>query len=200
MYGPPDDALKVEFLQELRDVSDSLGGPWILLGDFNLTLQAVDKSNNRLNMRQMGCFRRIIDDLQLKEMHLNGRAFTWTNARERPTLERIDRVFVLIAWEALFLDCFLRALPSTASDHCPLLLSTLFAFASYKRFRFESFWFKLPGFQEAATAAWHCDVATRDPIRCLEMLLKATSKALQSWSHHNCVNVRQQIQMANELI
>ena len=130
---------------------------------------------------------------------MNGRAFTWSNARERPTLERIDRVFVSTAWEDMFPDSFLRALPSTASDHCPLLLSTSFTFVTFKRFRFETFWFKLAGFQEAAKAAWRCDATIRDPIRRLDALFKATSKALQSWSQRNCGNVRQQIRMANEL-
>ena len=159
------------------------------MGDFNLILQVADKSNTRLNRRQMGSFRRVLDDLNLKEIHLNGRAFTWTNARERPTLERINRVFVSASWEALYPDYFLRALPSTASDHCPLLLSTSFTFAPYKRFHFETFWLKLAGFQDAAKAAWHCDTAIRDPFRRSNALFKATSKTLQSWSQRQCGNV-----------
>lgn len=153
MYGPTDSASKGAFLQELRDVESSISGPWMVLGDFNLIPQASDKNNPRINRHQMGTFRRLINDLELKEIHLNGRAFTWTNARERPTLERIDRVFVSPNWEALLPDCFLQALPSTASDHCPMLLSIAFQFAGKKRFRFESFWTKLVGFQVAAKAA-----------------------------------------------
>lgn len=38
----------------------------------------------------MGSFRWLVDDLELKEVHL-GRAFTWSSARDRPTLERINR-------------------------------------------------------------------------------------------------------------
>lgn len=107
----------------------------MILGDFNLILQAADKNNARLNRRLMGWFRRLVDDLELHEVHLNGKAFTWSNARERPTLERIDRVLVSTDWELLFPSCFLRVLPSTASDHCPLLLSTVFLFDAKKMFR-----------------------------------------------------------------
>lgn len=42
----------------------------------------------------MGRFHRLVDNLELNEVHLNGRAFTWLNARERPTLERIDKALV----------------------------------------------------------------------------------------------------------
>jgi hypothetical protein len=32
--------------------------------------------------------------LDLLELHLHGRLYTWSNEREDPTLERIDRAFV----------------------------------------------------------------------------------------------------------
>jgi hypothetical protein len=37
-----------------------------VLGDFNLILQAADKSNHNLNRRLMGAFRDLIRDLELK--------------------------------------------------------------------------------------------------------------------------------------
>ena len=94
----------------------------------------------------MGSFRRVVDDLELKEVHLNGRSFTWTSVRESPTLEGIDRVFLSSDWDLQYPDCFLRVLPSTASDHCPSLFSTSGLSGPKKRFRFETFWSKMDGF------------------------------------------------------
>lgn len=87
----------------------------------------------------MGSFRHLVDDLELVEVHLNVRAFTWTSVRECLTLEMIDRVFISTYWEILFLAYFLRALLSTTYDHCPLLLSTTVHFGAKKSFKFESF-------------------------------------------------------------
>jgi hypothetical protein len=53
----------------------------------------------------------------VKEVHLEGRLFTWSNERAHPTLERIDRVFVSTEREALFLGHELISLPSLVSDH-----------------------------------------------------------------------------------
>jgi hypothetical protein len=41
----------------------------------------------------MARFRRTLSALELKELYLNGRRFTWSNEREHPTLEKLDRVF-----------------------------------------------------------------------------------------------------------
>lgn len=44
----------------------------MILGDFNLILQAADKNNARINSRLMGQFRWLVDDLELHKVHLNG--------------------------------------------------------------------------------------------------------------------------------
>ncbi|XP_066323685.1 uncharacterized protein [Miscanthus floridulus] len=77
VYGPTARADKADFLQELRDVRASCPGPWLLCGDFNLIYKASDKNNGRLHHGLMRRFRNVIDDLQLEEIHLSGRLFTW---------------------------------------------------------------------------------------------------------------------------
>lgn len=61
-------------------------------------------------------------DLDLKELYLSGRRFTWSNERSRPTLERLDRVFVSVDMEAAWPNAFLSAISTTTSDHASLLL------------------------------------------------------------------------------
>jgi hypothetical protein len=41
--------------------------------------KAEDKNNGHVNMRLMGQFRRFINEAALKEIHLNGRLFMWSN-------------------------------------------------------------------------------------------------------------------------
>ena len=51
VYGPQGDQDKIDFLRELRDVKTIVGDKWPVIGDFNLILQAEDKSNDNLNRR-----------------------------------------------------------------------------------------------------------------------------------------------------
>jgi exonuclease III len=88
VYGPTVSADKVEFLDEIRATRASSPGPWLIYGDFNMIYQACDKNNGRLPRGIMRSFRGVLDDLQLDELHLHGRLFTWSKHRDNPTLER----------------------------------------------------------------------------------------------------------------
>jgi exonuclease III len=139
VYGPVDHHLKAEFLDELRAARADCAGPMILCGDFNMIYQAADKSNDRLNLGSMRRFRRAIDDMQVDELYLHGRLFTWSNERRRPTMERIDRVFATVSWLELFPNHHLRSLSSDCSDHAPILLQLNSEPWVRPRFRFEAF-------------------------------------------------------------
>ena len=154
VYGPQGDDNKVLFLQELRNVRSACHGPWTVLGDFNLITSEENKNNGNLNRAMMGRFRRLINDLELKELSLHGRNFTWSNHQDSPTLVKLDRVFCSTEWEQLFLNCLLQSTASEGSDHCPLLLGLNDVQPAKARFHFESFWPTLDGFQETVESAW----------------------------------------------
>jgi exonuclease III len=86
VYGPQRDEDKIAFLQELRDVRVDCTGPWMICGDFNLIYRDEDKNNANVNRRMMARFRRVLNDLALKEVYLNGRRYTWTNEQSPPDL------------------------------------------------------------------------------------------------------------------
>jgi exonuclease III len=90
VYGPHQDNLKLAFLQELGVVRNECEGPWIIAGDFNMIYRAKDKNNSNINRALMGDFRSWINSLELKEILLCGRRFTWSNQREDPTLAKVD--------------------------------------------------------------------------------------------------------------
>jgi len=122
VYGPQDDDDKAVFLEELVAIRDARAGPWAITGDFNLILNEADKSNERIDRANPHRFRRTVATLELQDMHLHGRCFTWSNERERPTLVRLDRVLISVDWDEKFLNAHLHGLGCDASDHCPLLL------------------------------------------------------------------------------
>lgn len=80
VYGPQSDAEKVEFLHEIHDLRAACPGPWMLYGDLKLIYRDEDNNNN-LDRRMMGRFRRVLNDLALKEVYLNDRYYTCSNER-----------------------------------------------------------------------------------------------------------------------
>lgn len=77
VYGPQGNEAKIEFLKELRNIHMQCVGSWALVGDFNLIYMDEDKNNSNLNRTMMGHFRKLINDLAIKELPLHGRKYTW---------------------------------------------------------------------------------------------------------------------------
>jgi hypothetical protein len=105
VYGPQSDMDKRAFHQELQDIRDlhiGLWLVWLVAGDFNLIVDPADKIRGCLHRSMMARFRRALSSLELKELYLNGRRYTWSNERELSTLEKLDRVFSTVDWEALY--------------------------------------------------------------------------------------------------
>uniref|UniRef100_A0A453RC08 Uncharacterized protein n=1 Tax=Aegilops tauschii subsp. strangulata TaxID=200361 RepID=A0A453RC08_AEGTS len=81
-----DDAAKVAFLEELHEIRAYCHILSMLCDGFNLILRSEDKNTDNLNRCMMGKFRRLVNDLALKEVYLHGRRYTWSNEQSPPTL------------------------------------------------------------------------------------------------------------------
>lgn len=122
--------------------------------------KAANKSNGRLDRRGMRRFRSFFNRMEIDELHLFGRRFMWSNHRDNPTLERLDRAFASPDWMTLFPNHLLKALSSNCSDHCPLLLQTNTMLWARGRFRFEPFWAKLTDFLDVVALGWSATLFT----------------------------------------
>uniref|UniRef100_A0A453SYS8 Endonuclease/exonuclease/phosphatase domain-containing protein n=1 Tax=Aegilops tauschii subsp. strangulata TaxID=200361 RepID=A0A453SYS8_AEGTS len=171
----------------------------MLCGDFILIYRDEDKSNDNLNRRMMGRFRRTINDLALKEVYLNGRHFTWSNEQSPPTLVHLDCVLCTPDWEELHGECHLRCLASVVFDHSPLLLDCKPMPSGHRRFHFEEFWTRLDGFHNIVAGAWH-SVHDDDPFRRLMRRMQITARKLTSWSTRTVGNVRLKLAISRELL
>ncbi|XP_022680012.1 uncharacterized protein LOC111256374 [Setaria italica] len=173
---------------------------WVIAGDFNLILNASDKNSGNINRRNIRRFRRFVNDMQLKDVYLHGRRYTWSNERETPTLARLDRVLVSTDWDAHYSFAFLQALSSGASDHCPLHLATNAYFPSKRQFHFEPWWIALLGFSETVAGAWSSTCPSTDPFVRLDHKLKCTAKSLQRWSSKKVGQIRAQLLVAKAVV
>jgi hypothetical protein len=61
-----------------------------------MILYASEKNNESLDRNMMARLQSFVQELELKDLYMHGRRFTWSNEREVPTLSRIDRVLVSI--------------------------------------------------------------------------------------------------------
>lgn len=145
-------------------------------------------------------FRHALDDMQVDELYLHGRLYTWSNEKRRPTMERLDRAFATVEWLNAFPNHHLRLLSSDCSDHAPLLLQLRAEPWATPCFHFEAFWVCLDGFLEVVQCAWACQSTGVDACRALDIKLRSTAKALKSWSARNVGSMRFQLFMARELI
>lgn len=171
-----------------------------MAGDFNLIYQAADKNNPNLDRAMMGRFRKLLDDLEIKEIPLVGRKYTWSNERSPPTLVRLDRAFCCSGWEEIFTNSILQSSASVVSDHCPLILGLKINISGKRRFHFESFWTKVPGFLEAVQQNWDAPIETVCAVERIFLKLQRLSRGLQKWSQRKVGNIKMQLGMAKEVL
>ena len=137
---------------------------------------------------------------QLEEIVLTGRSYTWSNGADRPTLERLDRIFVTADWINRFPNHLLKPLSSDCSDHCPLLLHFGALGRNKRRFRFEAFWAKMPGFFDVVKNAWSQTPVQGDRCRALDQKFRNVAHELRKWSNAQVGSVRLQLVLACETL
>lgn len=139
VYGPSDDNLKQVFIQELRFMSSLIAHPWLLAGDFNLLRWLTDRLASLGNFNLMELFNQFISEVEIMEVPLRNRKYTWSSKRPEPVFSKLDRVFTSSEWVVAYPILSLEALEMVVSDHTPLLLTCKGLHQQPKRFQFEIF-------------------------------------------------------------
>lgn len=183
VYGPQLQLDKKLFIRELKALKSTASTAWLILGDFNLIYKDEDKNSDRLNRNMMNRFRRALNHLQVKELSLVGRKFTWSNGQENRTMTHIDRVFSTTEFEQIYREPVIYAQSSYVSDHSPLLVLPLPKQQSKPLFRFEAHWVHMPGFENCVQQAWQQPTNhSHNPLLNLHIKLSRAAKGLQKWS------------------
>jgi hypothetical protein len=112
-------------------------------------------------------FNAIIGSLDLRELELSNRKYTWANSRETPTYERLDRALVSTEWESKYPLATVQALTRKISDHTPLLLDTGNGTHGNKLagFKFELGWLLRKDFNELVTGVWKSEQGGNTPLQ-----------------------------------
>jgi hypothetical protein len=167
VYGAAQDKNKHEFLAELVRTCEVETIPMLLAGYFNILRKPEEKSNDNFNPRWPFIFNAIIENLNLREIAMSGRQFTWASKRETPTFENFYRVLASVEWEQKFPLVSVRALTRSGSDHTPLLIDVGIQthVGNKARFAFELAWLEQDGFYELVAAEWAAGPVGKSPIQ-----------------------------------
>ena len=131
-------------------------------------------------------FNTIIESLDLREIELSGRKFTWANSLPIPTFEKLDRVLASVEWEQKFPLVTVQALTRGISDHTPLLVdSRAQTHAGNKNiFSFELAWFEREWFLELLAREWAKDSGGRLPIERWQCKIRHLRRFPNGWAKH----------------
>jgi hypothetical protein len=130
-------------------------------------------------------FNSIINTYALREIHLSGGQYTWSNNQLDPTLEKLDRFLMSSDWEDLFPLTTVHKLSRDISDHNPLILDTLENKPKKKYpFRFEKNWTKEEDFLDRVGRIWQQNVRARNSLDRVQKKLKAVKNGLKGWGHN----------------
>ena len=83
-----------------------------------------EKNTHFTPSRFTDLFNSIINTLGLREIHMQGGLYTWSNNHACPTMEKLDRVLMSPDWEDLFPLVTVRKIVKEISDHNPLILDS----------------------------------------------------------------------------
>ena len=183
VYGPAQQEYKSHFLSEIVRVCSKEALPIVIGGDFNIIRRPDEKNNDNYNDRWLFMFNAVIDSLNLREIEMTGRKFTWANHLQNQTFEKLDRVLVCTDLEAKYPHTTVYALTREISDHTPLLLSTNNPSSAYQpQFKFELGWLLRDGFCEMVTDVWNSTLVDGSPIERWQAKIRRLRQYLRGWA------------------
>jgi hypothetical protein len=82
-----------------------------------------DKSSGNFDPKWSSLFNAVIESLDLREIVMTGREYTWAGPGDNPTFEKLDRVLVSTDWEIQFPLTSVEPRDRNISDRTPWLLT-----------------------------------------------------------------------------
>ncbi|RVW78982.1 Exonuclease 1 [Vitis vinifera] len=122
VYGPTLRRYRELFWEELQAIRGLWNDPWCVGGDFNMIRFPNECRRGGRVSSSMRRFLEVIDDLDLRDLPLQGGPFTWSGGLNSQTMSRLDRFLVTEDWEGYFNEVVQSTLPKPMSDHFPILL------------------------------------------------------------------------------
>ncbi|XP_020233376.1 uncharacterized protein LOC109813582 [Cajanus cajan] len=174
---------------------------WCIVGDFNTVRRLNERKGGIGNYgaRDMEEFNSFIRDMELIDVPLVGKRFTWFRS-DGSMMSRLDRVLVSESWSAHWGAGFVEVIPHDVSDHCPLILNHKVLNWGPKPFRFNNCWLSHCGIEGVVRAAWEKQVQGPWAAQRIRVKLLNVKNDLKKWNIEVFSNVDTTIKsLTNEL-
>ena len=124
VYGSSDRKERLDLFHQLHDISKTLIGPWLIIGDFNTVANLNERHGLPVLLREIQPIRECMANCDVHDLHYNGCFYTWNNKQvgDRRIMSKIDRVHGNVQWEEAFPNAIVSFLPGGAYDHSPMLI------------------------------------------------------------------------------
>jgi endonuclease/exonuclease/phosphatase family metal-dependent hydrolase len=140
VYGPTSTEGRALFTNWLLSLDPDEHSMWMFTGDFNIMRSPSNRNRPGGDHNHMLLFNNIIQHLDLEEIPLKGRSYSWSNMQDNPLLERIDWIFTSAEWTSKYPDTMAIPLAKLSSDHIPIQIKIGSNIPVARIFRFEEFW------------------------------------------------------------
>jgi hypothetical protein len=122
--------------------------------------------------------------LNLRELELFGRRFTWANSIANPTYEKLNIIIMPTEWEQKFPLSNVLALSHVISDHTPLFLDTGHntSMNSQHLFKFELGWLIRDGFIDIVKEIWDSVNDLDDKLKSWQSKIRRLRQHLRGWT------------------
>jgi exonuclease III len=166
IYGPTQSQNKGAFLAELANTYSKENLPFLIGGDFNIMRKPEDKSSGDFDTKWPSLFNAVIESLDLREIVMTSRHYTWAGAGDNLTYEKLDRVLASMEWEINFPLAKVEVRDQNISDHTPLVVSTSASThqSGSRPFQFERGWLVKEGFYDMVAHIWRSENSGSSPL------------------------------------
>ncbi|XP_025607609.1 uncharacterized protein [Arachis hypogaea] len=192
LYGAHVRNEKLVMWEELSYIVGLCQVPVCLMGDFNVILRLEERKDPTSLPASAEDFKDWVQDLQLVDLPLSDRKFTWFRGQ---FCSRIDRILVSLEWLEEFPDTRMKGGPRGLSDHCLLILEDTRVSMGLRPFRSLDSWFTHGGFLRMVKDEWRNLVDDQFTNK-----LKALSVPLRRWHKDNFRDMDNRIKKLEEEI
>ncbi|XP_028064362.1 uncharacterized protein LOC114267521 [Camellia sinensis] len=195
VYAPNDVTRRGVVWNALRNLKAKYVDPWCLGRDFNEVRSMGERKGCLRRDKGMREFNEFIEGVELYDVPMQGRQFTWSNSSVRGSWSRIDRILLSSEWLEKF-NFTLWGLPRGLSDHCPLLLMEDSRDWGPRPFRFVNAWILHPQFLSVIKFSWVEPEISGWAGFVIQEKLKNLRRVLKSWNHEVFGNVAHLVKAA----
>jgi hypothetical protein len=178
VYASPNPTLRLALWNYLSNISHSIAGPWMLIGDFNEILLPGDQRGGIFHQNRAALFANFMGSCNLLDLTTIGGRFTWHRNHNgiRILSKKLDRGLANMNWRLSFPEAIVDVPCRLHSDHNPLLLrfGGLPLNRGTRPFRFEAACIDHPEYMNLVNESWNS--SNHNTI----LALKTVQKNLQS--------------------